>query len=86
MESFINLLFIIDHGDFVSAREIEDTIGADVGIVPNLMDIIPMREYGDSNKVWTEFVKILRITIFDRDLHIKGFMSTKSPLSNMSRF
>jgi len=76
-----------DYGDFVFAREIEDTIiGGDAGILPILMDNIPMRDNGDSNKVWTELVKIMRSKIFDRDLQIKGPMSTTSPLANMSRF
>ncbi len=44
-----------DYGDFVSARDIEDTIGVDVGIVPTLMDHIPMRNYGDSNDIWLRF-------------------------------
>jgi len=74
-----------NYGDFVSAREIEDNIGADVGIVPTHMDNIPMRDYGDSNKVWKELVKILRSKIFYLDLQIKGPMSTTSPLANMSR-
>jgi len=59
-----------NYGDFFSARKIEDNIGVDVGIVPTLMDNIPMRDYSDSNKVWTELVKILRSKIFDRDLQI----------------
>jgi hypothetical protein len=36
-------------GDFAYVRGIEDNIGADVGLVPTLMDNIPMRNYGDSN-------------------------------------
>ena len=32
------------YGDFVSAREIEDNIGDDVGIVPTLLDNIPMED------------------------------------------
>jgi hypothetical protein len=75
-----------NYGDFVSAREIEDIIGDDVGIVPTLMDNIPIRDYGDSNKVWTELVNILRSRICDRYLHIKGPMSTIGPLANMCRF
>ena len=43
----------ISLSDFVSSREIEDNIGVDIGISPNLMDAIPMRNYGDSNNVWT---------------------------------
>ena len=50
-----------DYGDFVSTREIEDIIiGADSDIVQTLMDKTHMRDYGNSNKVWTELVKILR--------------------------
>ena len=33
-----------DYIDFVTAWEIEDNNGADAGIVPTLMDNIPMRE------------------------------------------
>jgi hypothetical protein len=40
-----------DYGDFVSAREVEDDIGDDDVIVPTLIHNIPMRDYGDSNKV-----------------------------------
>jgi hypothetical protein len=73
-----------DYGDFVYVREIEDNIGADE-IVPNLMDDISTRDNGDSNKVWTELVKILRSKIFDRHLQIKGPMSTTCPLAYLSR-
>jgi hypothetical protein len=45
-----------------------------------------MRDYGDISKVWSELVKILRSKIFDRDLQIKGSMSTTGPLAAMSRF
>ena len=78
-----------DYGDFVTAREIEDNIGADVGIVPTLMDNVAIRDYNyvDNNKVCTELVKILRSTMFDRDLKInKGPMSITGPLAIMFRF
>jgi len=42
-----------DYGDFVSAREIKDKIGVDVGILPALMDNLPMRHSSDSNNIWT---------------------------------
>jgi hypothetical protein len=57
-----------DYGDIVTAREIEDNIGADDDIVPTLMDNISMRDCRDNNKIWTEVVKILRSKNFDRDL------------------
>jgi len=65
--SFSDKSKCFDFGDFVSAREIEDNIGVDVGIVPTLMDNIPIRDYGGSSKIWTELVKILRSKIFNRD-------------------
>ena len=97
MESMIIFIFTIaddfidkskgfDYGDFVTAREIEDNIGDDADIVPTLIDNIPIIDYSDSNKVWTRLVKILRSKVFDRDLQIKGLMSTTCPLANMSRF
>ena len=42
-----------DYGVFVYARETEDNLGVDASIVPTLMDNIPMRDYGDSNNIWT---------------------------------
>jgi hypothetical protein len=50
-DDFIDKSKCFDCGDFVTAREIEDNIGADDGIVPTLMDNIPMRDYSDINKV-----------------------------------
>jgi len=53
-DDFDNKSKCFDYGDFVSAGEIEGNIGVDVGILPTLMDnIIPIRDYGDSNKAWT---------------------------------
>ena len=45
-----------DYGNFVTVWVIEDNIGANVDIVPTLMDNIPMRNYSDNNKIWTEVV------------------------------
>ena len=59
-DDFIDKSKCFDYSDFVTAREIEDNISADVDSVPTLMDNIPMRDYSDSNKVWTELVKILQ--------------------------
>ena len=41
-DDFMDKSKCFDCGDFVTAREIEDNISADVGIVPTLMDNIPM--------------------------------------------
>jgi len=85
-DEFMDNTKFFDYGDFVTTREIEDNIGANDDIVPTLMDNIAMRDYSDYNKIWTRVVKILRSKISDRDLQIKGPMSTTSPLANMSRF
>jgi hypothetical protein len=75
-DDFIDKSKYFDYGDFVTAREIEDNIGADDDIVPTLIDITPMRDYSDNNKVWSQLVKILRSKMFDRDLNNKGPMSS----------
>ena len=85
-DDFNNKSKCFDCGDSIYAREIEDTIGVDADIVPTLMDNIPMRDYGDSNNIWTKLVKILRSKIFDRDLQLKGPVSIIGPLANMSWF
>ena len=51
LDDFIDKSKCFDYGDFVTAREIEDNIGANTGIVPTLMDNIPINDYSDSNKV-----------------------------------
>jgi len=50
-DDFIDKSKCFDFGDFVTTREIEDNIGADAGIVPTLMDNLPMRDYNDNNKM-----------------------------------
>ena len=54
--------------------------------MPTLVVDITMRDYCDSNNIWTELVKILRSKIFDRDSQIKGPVSIIGPLANMGRF
>jgi len=85
-DNFSDKFKYFDYGDFVFAQEIEDNIGIDVGIVPTLMDNISMRDYDDSNNIWKELVKFSRSKTFDRNLQIKGPVSSTCPLANMSRF
>jgi hypothetical protein len=59
-DDFIDKSKCFDYGDFITAREIEDNIGAYADIVPTLMNNIPMRDYSANNKIWTEMVKIMR--------------------------
>ena len=50
-DDFMDKSKCFDYGDFVTAREKENNNGVDAGIVPTLMDNIPTRDYGDSNKI-----------------------------------
>jgi len=43
-DSYVRNTKCFDYGDFVSAREIEDSIDVDVRIVPNLIDTICNRQ------------------------------------------
>ncbi len=56
-----------DFGNFIEARNIEDNLGIDVGIVPNLWCDIRIRDHIDNNGIWAKTVKIMRAKDFDRD-------------------
>jgi hypothetical protein len=76
-----------DYDELITAREIEESLGTDVGIIPTLMDNIPMRDHYGRNEIRAETtIKILRSQIFDYDLQIRGHGSNVGPLSNTSRF
>ncbi len=86
----MNFLFIIgtdlqislkcfDYGELITARDIEDNLGIDVGIPPILIENVPMRDYNDSNIFWEESVKLLRSKVFDRDLQIKKSVVDSGP-------
>ena len=57
----------LDYGELITAREIEDNLGIDVGIIPTLMDNIPKGDHFKSNGIWAGTTKILRSQIFDFD-------------------
>ena len=61
-----------NYGDFVSAREIEDIVGSNVGIAPTLMNNIPMRNYGNGNNIWAEVVKIFDLKYLILIYRLKG--------------
>jgi hypothetical protein len=75
-----------DYGGLITAADIENNLGIDVGILPMLLDDVPMRDFNDSNKIWLESAKLLRSRVFDRDLQIKESVIKTGPLANMSRF
>ena len=41
-----------DFGDFLNARDIENNLGTDAGIVPCFWGDIRMRDHDDSNGIW----------------------------------
>jgi hypothetical protein len=61
-------------------------LGIDVGIIPTLMDNIPMRDNYEINKIWAESARNIRSRIFECELQFRGPGSNASPLTNMSRF
>jgi hypothetical protein len=75
-----------DYGGLITAAEIEDNLGIDVGIMPMLLENVPMRDFSDSNKIWIESAKLLRSKVFDRDLLIKESVVNTGPMANMARF
>jgi hypothetical protein len=38
---------------------IDENLGIDVDIVPNVMDNSPMRDFSDNNGIWSKTVKII---------------------------
>jgi hypothetical protein len=75
-----------DYGELITIREIEDYLSIDVGVIPPLIDNIPIRDHCDINGIQAETTRILRSQIFDCDLQIRGYGSNAGPLTNMSRF
>jgi hypothetical protein len=61
-------------------------LGIDVGIIPTLMDNVPMRDHCSSNELWAQTTNILRSKVFVCNLQIRGHGSNDGPLTNMSRF
>jgi hypothetical protein len=75
-----------DYDDLVTTREFEDNLGIDVGILPNRMENIVMRDHCDSNGIWAETTRNLRSQIFDCELQLRGHGFKVGSLTNISRF
>jgi hypothetical protein len=54
-----------DFGDFLTARDIANNLGTDVGIIPCFWDNIRMRDHDDNNGIWAETIRIMRSKISD---------------------
>ena len=70
-----------DFGDFLGVRDVDDILGTDVGIIPNVWGDIRMRDHADNNGIWPETLRIMRGRGVDKDLQIPGpsFRSSATP-------
>ena len=59
-----------DFGDFLIARDIENNLVTDVGIVPCFRGDIRIRDHDASNGIWAETVRIMKIKVFDEALQL----------------
>jgi hypothetical protein len=74
------------YGDLISPCAIEEILGIDVGIAPNLFNNFRMRDYKESNGIWAKSVKIMQTKCFARDLQIPSPSLRQAIMSsNMSR-
>jgi hypothetical protein len=76
-----------DFGDFLIARDIENNLGTDVGIVPCFWGDIRMREHDGGNGIWTETTRIMRSKVSDEALQLPDSTGHYSSVTNnLSRF
>ena len=55
-------------GDFLAVRDIEDSLGTDVRIIPYFWGNIRIRDHADNNGIWAETARIMRGRNDDKDL------------------
>ena len=75
-----------DFGDFLSAREIENNMGTDVGIIPCFWGDIRMRDHDDSNGIWAETIRIMKSKILDEAFQLPDVSGRSGATANLSRF
>ena len=75
-----------DFGDFLSAREIENNMGTDVGIIPCFWGDIRMRNHDDNNGIWAETIRIMRSKIPDEAFQLPDVSGRSGVTANLSRF
>ena len=56
---------LFDFGDFLTAKDIEDDLGIDVGIIPYFWSNIRMRDHDYINGMWAETITIMRSKVSD---------------------
>ena len=75
-----------DFGDFLTAKDIEDNLGIDVGIVPCFWGDIRMRDPNDTNGLWAEAVRIMRSKVSDEALRLSDSSRRSGVSANLIQF
>ena len=75
-----------DFGDFLIAKDIEDNLGTNVGIVPCFWGDIRMRDHNDSNGIWAETIRIMRSKVSHEALRLPDSSGNSGVSTNLSRF
>ena len=86
MNVWINSAIYSDFGDFLAAKDIDDNLSSDVGIIPYFCGDIRMRDHDDINGIWAETIKIMRSKVSDEALQLPKSSNHPSATPNMSRF
>ena len=75
-----------DFGDFLIARDMENNLGTEFGIVPCFWCDIRMRDHDDINGIWAEAIRIMRCRVFDEALQPPNSSRHPNVTTNLSRF
>ena len=75
-----------DFGDFLTAKDVADNLGIDVGIIPYFWGDIRMRDHDDSNGIWAEIMRMRRSRVSDEALRLPNSSNHPNPTPSLSRF
>ena len=75
-----------DFADFLGIRDIEDTMGTDVGVIPHFWCCFRMRDHTNNNGILAETIRIVRGRGAGKDLHIPNPSFRSSATPNLSQF
>ena len=75
-----------DFGDFLIARDIENNLGTDVGIIPCFWGDIRMRVHDASNGICAETIRIMKSKFSYETLQLPDSIGHPSVTTNLSRF
>ena len=75
-----------DFHDFLIARDIQNNLGTDVGIVPCFWGDICMRDHDDSNGIWAEIARIMKSEVSEEALQLPDSTGHPGATTDLSRF